>query len=124
LNFNNQQIISAKKIKITILSISVVTNKLLKILNAYMFVGNLYRICLIGILKFTLQCGNWATLIGTYGPKLPRKNGNTYNSCLETCNNTFLCGNNKTHVPMWDSTFPMGKLSVPHQWNMSSHEGT
>lgn len=25
---------------------------------------------------------------------------------------------------MWDSTFPMGKLSVTHQWNMSSHEGT
>jgi len=42
LNFNNQKIIPA------------ITNKLLKIFNAYMFVGNFYRICLINILKFTL----------------------------------------------------------------------
>jgi hypothetical protein len=64
LNFNNQQFHIHWKIKFSLLSISAITNKLLKLnFNAYFFVENVYRICLVNILKFILKYDIWPLLI-------------------------------------------------------------
>ncbi len=56
--------ISIEKIKFSLLSISAITNELLKLIfNAYFFVENVYRICLVNILNFILKYDIWPPLI-------------------------------------------------------------